>query len=225
VARGAKASIALRDGVARLAAAVETSDEANGRHGVGIDANERHTVEPDHRSNDATANILRALFDRMTISRDTVSIALSRAALMDALIESGARIEPESADEEDGPSLAIDVPAQPLRCGKQVRLIVGDVSTERRSLDPKMIRLVADAHRWFEDLRSGHAATIAEIADRDRQQVAQVSRSLSLAFLAPDIVEMILDGRQPPTLTVERLMARRSRMPMDWAGQRACLLG
>lgn len=52
-----------------------------------------------------------------------------------------------------------------------------------------------------------------------------MSRTLTLAFLAPDIVETILDGRQPPTLTVERLKARRQPVPMDWAEQRAFLLG
>ena len=222
--RDARASAALIQAGARLAAAVETSDEANRRHGVGIDANERDAVEPDHHSNDGSSGILPPLIERVTISRDTVSIALSRAALINALIESGARIEPESAHEEDARPLMIDVPAQPLRCGKQVRLIVGDVSTKRRSPDPKLIRLIADANRWFEYLRTGRVATIAEIAARDRQQVSHVSRTLPLAFLAPDLIEIILDGRHPPTLIVERLKERRKPLPMDHSEQRALLL-
>jgi hypothetical protein len=41
-----------------------------------------------------------------------------------------------------------------------------------------------------------------------------------LAWLAPDIVEAILDGRQPKALTVKRLLAK---LPMDWADQRRAL--
>ena len=52
-------------------------------------------------------------------------------------------------------------------------------------------------------------AHAAEIAKRDRHQVSHVSRTISLAFLAPDIVEMIVSGNQPLSLTPERLKAAR----------------
>jgi DNA invertase Pin-like site-specific DNA recombinase len=80
------------------------------------------------------------------------------------------------------------------------------------------------AHRWFDDLTSGRATTIAEIAQRDHQQVSKISRTLPLAFLAPDIVTLIVEGRQPPSLTVERLTQRHRPLPMDWAEQRVMLL-
>ena len=212
--RDVRASAALTEAGARLAGAVVADHEKN-RERAG-DRGSDGRDGPD---------VVRALIDSVTVSRNTVSITLDRAAMVDALIESGARIERTSADDEDAPPLTIDVPAQPLRCGKQVRLIVGDVSTRSRSPDPRLIRLIADAHCWFEDLRSGRATTIAEIAQRDRRQVSHVSRTLALAFLAPDIVEIILEGHQPPTLTVERLNARRQPVPIDWAEQRALLLG
>ena len=47
---------------------------------------------------------------------------------------------------------------------------------------------------------------------------------MGLAFLAPDLVEMIFAGRQPITLTPERLKASRP-LPLDWGAQRALLLG
>ena len=81
----------------------------------------------------------------------------------------------------------------------------------------------ATAIAGCDDLRSSRAATVAAIAQRDRQQVSHVSRNLSLAFLAPDITEMILTGRQPVTLTPERLKAARP-LPLDWNEQRTILL-
>jgi site-specific DNA recombinase len=48
-----------------------------------------------------------------------------------------------------------------------------------------------------------------------------VSRIMQLAFLAPDITEAILEGRQPPQLTPETL---RDTLPADWTQQRNQLL-
>jgi site-specific DNA recombinase len=43
-----------------------------------------------------------------------------------------------------------------------------------------------------------------------------------LTSLAPDIVAAILDGRQPPELTANALMAN-TRLPLEWSAQRAAL--
>jgi site-specific DNA recombinase len=48
--------------------------------------------------------------------------------------------------------------------------------------------------------------------------MALVSRVLQCAFLAPDIVEAILDGRQPSNLSLERLTG--SGLPLSWIVQR-----
>jgi len=50
---------------------------------------------------------------------------------------------------------------------------------------------------------------------------ADVSRVLPLAFLRPNIVEAIFEGRQPVELTAARL--KRIRLPHDWAAQREIL--
>jgi hypothetical protein len=53
------------------------------------------------------------------------------------------------------------------------------------------------------------------------EDVGDVSRSLQLAFLAPDLVKAILDGTQPVGLTCERL--KRVDLPLLWDDQRAAL--
>ncbi|WP_246337306.1 hypothetical protein [Azospirillum oleiclasticum] len=49
-----------------------------------------------------------------------------------------------------------------------------------------------------------------------------VGHLLPLAFLAPDIVEAIVAGRQPPGLTAESLI-KRTDLPLDWDRQREAL--
>ena len=48
------------------------------------------------------------------------------------------------------------------------------------------------------------------------------TRVLRLAYLAPDIVEAIVAGRQPPNLSANRLV-RMLDLPMGWSGQREYL--
>jgi hypothetical protein len=54
-----------------------------------------------------------------------------------------------------------------------------------------------------------------ELARRERVGRAYVSRVLRLTLLAPDLVEAILDGRQPIELQLDDLLAG---FPLEWEG-------
>lgn len=170
---------------------------------------------------DTRSRMIRSLLRRVTVGRQRLNIEVEVNAVADALVKIDGSLDKMVAG---GGTAQIELEAHTLRCGKQVRLVVGEVETENRSPDSKLVQLIADGHRWFEDLRTARRATIAEIAAREHRQVSHVSRTIGLAFLAPDIVEMILTGNQPVTLTPERLKPRRP-LPLDWDEQRALLLG
>lgn len=170
---------------------------------------------------DDVADLLRDTILRLVVDRTSLAISLAPAAFLTRLSTFDSSLPPLFAAEE---MIAIEVPVHRLRCGKQVRLVVGKVESQSRNPDQTLIALVADAHRWFQSLVSGKHKSIAEIADKERRQVSEVSRSISLAFLAPDLVEMILRGDQPATLTPERLRACRPLPPL-WDDQRALLIG
>ena len=72
------------------------------------------------------------------------------------------------------------------------------------------------------DLVSGKAGTIRDIALRASLGESDISRFLPLAFLAPDIVEAIVAGKQPVDLTTEKLKRIRS-LPHAWKDQRRLL--
>ncbi len=172
------------------------------------------------------ARVLKAgswlgLVERIDVANDNVTIHLDRSALGAALknVDGVAASDLRMADAP----LIITCRTRLQRCGKQVRLILGTVETDVAMLDADLITLVRDGRRWFDDLRTGSTCSIAAIARCNRQDVAHVSRTISLAFLAPDIIEMILAGRQPIGLTPERLRAARP-LPLDWNPQRLILL-
>jgi hypothetical protein len=66
-------------------------------------------------------------------------------------------------------------------------------------------------------LESGGVATVTEIAERERINPSYVSRVLRLTLLAPEIVEMILNGKHAREVTLPTLM---KGFPVEWAQQR-----
>ena len=89
--------------------------------------------------------------------------------------------------------------------------------------DPLLVRtLIAARSRVADWLDPAQALSVSAIARRDGVDVGDVSRSLQLAFLAPDLVERILDGTQALALTAERLK-RLGDLPLNWDAQRALL--
>jgi hypothetical protein len=85
-----------------------------------------------------------------------------------------------------------------------------------------MVKATARAFRWREMLENGTHATIGEIAAAEKINETYVGRVLRLILLAPDVVEMILTGRQPAGLQLDAMM---NRFPVGWAEQKAGMSG
>jgi hypothetical protein len=79
-----------------------------------------------------------------------------------------------------------------------------------------LVKALARAHAWFEDIRLQRVQDVSELATRERRSYVQAH--LPLAFLAPRIVVAILEGRQPADLTLKRLMYR-TMLSIDWSLQ------
>ncbi len=73
------------------------------------------------------------------------------------------------------------------------------------------------AHSWKQQLFSGDAPTIKAIAEDEGVNERYVARIRRLAFLAPDIIEAILDGRQPADLDLDRVL---NNIPLAWMDRR-----
>ena len=84
---------------------------------------------------------------------------------------------------------------------------------------PVLLKAVGRARRWFEQLASGRATSLAVIASQAGISVRFVGRLIRLAFLAPPLVEMIAQGRQPSGLTAE-MLTRRVVLPPEWEAQK-----
>jgi hypothetical protein len=72
--------------------------------------------------------------------------------------------------------------------------------------DTTLVKTLARAFRWRRMMEAGRYGTIDELAAAEKINASYVSRLLRLTLLAPDIVEAILDGRQPEAMTLPGLM-------------------
>ena len=68
--------------------------------------------------------------------------------------------------------------------------------------DETLVKALVRAHRWRRRIESGQAKSITDLAEQEGVTVAYVCRLLPLTCLAPDVVEAILDGRQPKALSL-----------------------
>jgi hypothetical protein len=59
--------------------------------------------------------------------------------------------------------------------------------------------------------------------DRQVQRSRRAIRQPALAFLAPEMVERVVAGRQPPELTPQALRTGRFDIPVDWMTQKRAL--
>jgi hypothetical protein len=72
--------------------------------------------------------------------------------------------------------------------------------------DTTLVKALARAFRWRRIMEAGRFGTINELAAAEKINSSYVSRLLRLTLLSPDLVEAILDGRQPDGMTLPALM-------------------
>ncbi|HUS54075.1 MAG TPA: recombinase family protein, partial [Thermohalobaculum sp.] len=157
--------------------------------------------------------LLTNLAARIEIGPDSITLSISCAALAQNLDLDAELAEPDRP-------LICNRPLMLRKRGVETKLVLGDVSTAEP--DQALIKLIADARVWVQRLRDGEIASIRALARDLDLDHRHVTRALPLAFLAPDIIRAILDGRQPVDLTARKL-ERMDILPIRWSDQHAVL--
>ena len=166
--------------------------------------------------------ILRAMVTKVQVHSDRVDVTLDQMGLALWL---NAKDQQQSAhaggDDREQHLTVLTIPARLKRTGIEMRMVVDDGS-EPANVDPVLVRLLLRAHAIRARLLEEPSLPLKEIAAEEGISSSYVTRLLRLAFLAPDIVTAILNGRHPPQLTANRLMDD-TRLPLDWTAQRELL--
>jgi hypothetical protein len=126
----------------------------------------------------------------------------------------------------DGRTITVRVPISIRRRGGRKLVLAPDGSNTStpicRHIDNAMVRAIARAFRWRDELESSKYATIREIAAAEKINETYVGRVLRLTLLAPDIVEAVLNGQQSASVRLDALM---QSLPLGWREQRTMWAG
>ena len=124
----------------------------------------------------------------------------------------------------DGLTITVRVPISIRKRGGRKIVLAPDgtpgaPALSFRGADNAMVKAIARAFRWRQQLECGAHTTIVEIAAAEKINASYVGRILRLSLLAPDLVESILTGRRPPDFQLENIILER--FPVLWQQQRA----
>lgn len=164
--------------------------------------------------------ILNMCIKTIQIACDGVELTLSKTGLISCLLKEYVHDKKLQTSKQD--NYQIVIPAQLKRCGIESKLIVSDQTDDVPH--QQTVRAIQDALRkglkWHHALLSGEATSMADIAKTEGVTRVYISRLIHLAFLAPDIIEAIFQGKIPLALSLTKI---KEGFPADWQTQREYL--
>jgi DNA invertase Pin-like site-specific DNA recombinase len=157
------------------------------------------------------------VLDKVTLGTGRMRIQISRNGLLAKL---GV---PTGSLDSRNEFWAFEVPYKLRNRGRQLKILPEGITQASHSEpDPTLLKLLRRAHAWRQQLETGPPQTISDLAAANGVNASYFTRVLRIAYLAPDIIEAIVEGRQPPELTANKLV-RVKNLPIDWASQREAL--
>ncbi len=117
----------------------------------------------------------------------------------------------------DAPQLlTVRIPLHVRKRGGRKTMIAPDVLAMPARVDVALVKALARAFRWRRMLEDGSYCTIKELVAAEKINASYLCRVLRLTLLAPEMVEAILDGRQPDGMTLPGLM---EGVAVEWGAQ------
>jgi site-specific DNA recombinase len=163
-----------------------------------------------------TASTAHAEDPGVMIAEQVVRIEVHKDRLIVRFRSAGTE---EGSHSTDGQSLSIPWQKPPSRKSRQILIPLGvarnEVRPTRIERRARLVNAIARGRRWLDEIVSGSAANIEQIATRQKCSARQVNMIISLAFLAPDLVKAAVEGRLPRGIGVERLRDA----PAEWGRQ------
>ena len=172
---------------------------------------------------DELRDLLTSFVRRVIIQQNNIEVLISRTDLRQVL-EKGDEFVPTNLDRPQksvhpDDLICLTIEAKLKRSGGEVHLVIPPNSSEVSSHqpNPSLMKAVARARGWYERVLEGKSSDQRSLTLHAGMTERYIGKVFGCAFLAPDIVEAILEGRQPRDLTFKNLC---SNIPLSWIEQR-----
>jgi hypothetical protein len=113
-------------------------------------------------------------------------------------------------------TMTIHVPFRVVKRGGRKEMVLPEGAAQARKPDNTLVKALARAFRWKRMLESGEFASISELAEKEGIAFTYMARLMRLSLLSPEIIDAVMDGRQPAHITLANLM---DPFPADWKEQ------
>lgn len=127
--------------------------------------------------------------------------------------------------EESEQGVRVHVPMKFRNRSGRKEIVVPDSIEQSDDASPDyheaLVIAISRAHRWKKLMDEGRYGSIRQMATKFGIAHPYMARIMRLTLLAPDIIEAILDGKEPDGLSLEQL---RRPMPVSWEEQKTRLL-
>jgi site-specific DNA recombinase len=142
-------------------------------------------------------SLVKQLLSKVIISAKKITLIISRETLHQAL-----NLDPPMHDSP----IKINAKIHLKRCqGEKKLILTNGQSQQEDNINPTLVKAVSRAYVWNQMLVNGEAHSIKAIAEHENITSGYVRRLLPLAFLSPNLIEDILDGKQDPNLSIDKL--------------------
>jgi site-specific DNA recombinase len=157
-------------------------------------------------------NVLR----RVTVGATTVWTEIEKSKLLGAL--QGKKSEtPVPSPASKHAVLELTDEFRVLRRGGELSVIVpeSDSGCQGKPV-PSLVKAVARAHSWYEQIVTGEVSTVGQLAKKSGLTRRYVRRILQCANLSPQVTEALLTGKHRPNLTLKEILGK---VPLSWGDQ------
>jgi DNA invertase Pin-like site-specific DNA recombinase len=153
---------------------------------------------------------LKAVIDRVVIQQTHVEVRLSVPALVNVILGAG-----EIAI--DLPQIvSIECPFRHIRQGRAIRLVVGDTNITTDASRQAILKAIARARLWYEQITTGQARSIRELAGLHRISPRFVNEQFKLIPLSPKSIEVLMTRPESLPLSLNDLL---TTVPINWTEQ------
>jgi site-specific DNA recombinase len=159
--------------------------------------------------------LTRNIITRVALSVDRIDVAIGVVQLAHALGS------PIGFGDEAWPTIVVSIAAELRRAGQGKRMVIGE--PYQATTDSSLVDVLQEAFAAKQKLIADTSETLNEITTRTTKSKGRLTALMRLSYLAPDIINDFLAGRQPPELSPKRLLRTSQNLPLEWSAQRAFL--
>jgi DNA invertase Pin-like site-specific DNA recombinase len=168
---------------------------------------------------------VKTMIHRVVIRSKSVETHLNVSTLLQALQENPTnahQLNRGMSDSQAPQIFTLSSPFQLSRYGNELRLIFGNDQAEPTRSNTAIIRAIARARLWYDEIASGEVTGVPDLGRRHGVTPRYVKNIFRCASVGPATVEAILNNEVRPELTLQDLL---NELPIEWERQSRLLRG